>query len=175
MRILVDMDDVLANFELALYATLKKDYPSIKLWNKARREHLFFDKEIGCGHREIDNIIERRGFFFNLPVVLDAIDGIRALDKKNDVFICTRPLTQYKNCVLEKYDWVHKHLGKAWTKRIILTKNKAIVDADYLIDDNPLQHKTEKHHWELLLFETGYSRYHNLQAYTWKTLKEYFK
>jgi 5'-nucleotidase len=40
-------------------------------------------------------------------------------------------------CTVEKYDWVAKHLGEAWFKRLIITMDKTSVQGDMLIDDKP--------------------------------------
>ena len=55
----------------------------------------------------------------------------------HEVFICTAPLTNYENSVLEKYKWVEKNFGHEWIKKIILTKDKTLIKGDILIDDNP--------------------------------------
>ena len=51
------------------------------------------------------------------------------MDAREDceVVICSSPITNYKNCVTEKYQWVEKHLGKDKIGQVMLTKDKTIV------------------------------------------------
>lgn len=176
-RILVDMDGVLAdttNGFRRIWSTDFKQYPN---FNYLKRKHFWLDDAVGNGRfkDEVTSVFKRPGFFLNLPVMPGAVDGINYLAQENEVYICTKPMTDFENCVLEKYQWVADNLGRSWTKRLILTKNKAIVDADYLIDDNPDAGNDGIHRWSLLVYESGYTRWHNIKAYTWTTLKEYFK
>jgi len=74
------------------------------------------------------------------------------------VFICTSPLSQYENCVVEKYRWVEKYLGKEWIGRIILTKDKTLIRGDYLIDDKPEITGSNNPVWEHVLYERPYNQ-----------------
>ena len=58
-----------------------------------------------------------------------AIETFKYLDAREDceVVICSSPITNYKNCVTEKYQWVEKHLGKDKIGQVMLTKDKTIV------------------------------------------------
>jgi len=55
------------------------------------------------------------------------------LDAREDceVVICSSPITNYKNCVTEKYQWVEKHLGKEKIGQVMLTKDKTIVHVSF--------------------------------------------
>ena len=78
------------------------------------------------------------GFIRNLPPVPGALDAVKELLALGmDVRICTSPLSQFENCVAEKYLWVEKHLGRDATNRLILTKDKTLVHGSLLIDDKP--------------------------------------
>ena len=88
------------------------------------------------------------------------------------VFICTSPLTTYKNCVLEKYQWVEDQLGADWVNRIILTKDKTLVKADYLIDDKPNITGVESMPaWEHILYDRPYNREVNKKRLVWTNWK----
>lgn len=75
-----------------------------------------------------------------------------------DVRICTSPLSQFENCVAEKYLWVEKHLGREATNRLILTKDKTLVHGNLLIDDKPLIQGAVKPRWKHVLFDAPYNR-----------------
>jgi 5'-nucleotidase len=78
------------------------------------------------------------GFFKSLPPIKGAITAILQMDKipNIQIFFCTSPLSSYKNCVLEKYEWVDQQLGPSWASRIVLCKDKTLVHGDILIDGN---------------------------------------
>ena len=80
-------------------------------------------------------IMKEKGFFLSLEPIDGAIDTVKRLSKKHDIWFCSKPHSEYKNCVLEKYMWIEKYFGKEWTKKIILTHSKSLVYGDILIDD----------------------------------------
>ena len=89
-----------------------------------------------------------------------------------EVFICTSPLSNYQNCVLEKFEWVENHLGSKWVSRIILTKDKTLVKADYIIDDKPnITGVEESPSWEHILYDCPYNREINKRRITWANWK----
>jgi 5'-nucleotidase len=75
-----------------------------------------------------------------------------------DVRICSSPLSQFENCVAEKYLWVERHLGREATNRLILTKDKTLVHGDLLIDDKPAIEGAMKPRWKHILFDAPYNR-----------------
>ena len=52
-----------------------------------------------------------------------------------DVFICTSPFPDNTTCASDKMIWIEKHLGKEFVNKIVITFDKTIVDAEFLIDD----------------------------------------
>jgi 5'-nucleotidase len=76
----------------------------------------------------VDAILESQGSYRNLPPLPGAIQAVTDLLAEGfDVHICTSPLEQYRNCVLEKYEWVEEHLGSEFTERVILMRDKTLV------------------------------------------------
>ncbi len=89
----------------------------------------------------VEEIADEEGFFKDLkpfPGVIDAFAEI-STDSRFQVFICTTPKKFYKSSssVGEKHAWIARHLGKRWTDKMILTRDKTLVRADILIDDKP--------------------------------------
>ena len=76
----------------------------------------------------------------------------------HQVFLCTSPLSEYQNCVLEKYEWVDEHLGPEWVDQIVLTRDKTIVYGDVLIDDRPQIDGAATPTWEHILYDQPYNR-----------------
>ncbi len=172
MRILIDQDGVLADFEQAFYdiwqnSEYAKEFHAISLDN---RNSFFLDYQYPEKYRDIIyQIISAKGFFENLPPVEGAIQAINdILADGNEVFICTSPLTPWKNCVSEKYAWVEKHLGDEWVNRIILTKDKTLVDGHILIDDKPEITGCMSPAWQHILYDRPYNKEQNKPRLTWK-------
>jgi 5'-nucleotidase len=72
-----------------------------------------------------ESIYHARGFYENLPVVDGAVAALNEmLQQGHDV---TSPLTVFRNCVLEKYEWIQKYFGSEFTERTIVCKDKTTV------------------------------------------------
>ena len=77
-----------------------------------------------------NEVYEGPGWFLNLPPVEGAVEAFKYLWAREDieVVICSSPITNYKHCVTEKYQWVEKWLGKEAIGAVMLTKDKTIVN-----------------------------------------------
>ena len=141
MRILVDQDGVLADFDAGWEADFADRWGLLApvVGPLAERRSFKVDDQYPASWRDaVREVSTRPGFFESLPPVPGAVAGLHALAAAgHDVYICTTPLSTYQFCVAEKYAWVEKHLGHPWTKRVILTKDKTLIRGDVLIDDKP--------------------------------------
>lgn len=92
------------------------------------------------------------------------------------VFICTTLKKFFHNphCAGNKHAWVMKHLGKGWTERVILTRDKTLVHGDVLIDDKPDVEGVAKPTWKHVYFDQPYNRKNTIRPRisSWKTWKE---
>ncbi|RXM31053.1 hypothetical protein EOD39_7310 [Acipenser ruthenus] len=141
VRVLVDMDGVLADFEGALLRKYRERYPGepfIELSERrgflARDQYRQISPELGP---KLSSVYESPGFFLDLKPISGAIEAMKEMSnlRNTEVFLCTSPILQYEHCVQEKFLWVEKHLGAEFVQRLILTRDKTIVHADLLIDD----------------------------------------
>jgi len=175
MRILIDMDGVISDFDGEFLKRWRVRYPN-KFYIPMEERTAFYVKEQYPDELKplVTGIILEPGFFRDMMPMDKAREALFELDKMGfEVFICTSPLSTYRNCVLEKYEWVEKYLGSDWIKRIILTKDKTLVKADYLIDDKPEITGVEKPpSWEHILYDRPYNRDVNKKRITWETWKE---
>jgi 5'-nucleotidase len=160
MLILVDQDGPLADFERAFLDHWQTKYPD-EFFIPVDERKTFYIREEYPSHltKKVDAIYCSPGFYLNLPPTPGCIEAINfLLDSGHDVRICTAPLSRYDNCVLEKYQWVEKHFGRAFTKRVIITKDKTVVRGDLLIDDRPDVEGVYKPVWEHIIFDSSYNR-----------------
>lgn len=136
-RIYIDMDDTICDF-ITPFKTgeYKLKYPQSKV-----------------------------GFFLNLKPLEFAIDGIRILQSKYDVWILTRPSIKNIHCYTEKAEWIKKYFGEGMLEKLILCPDKSLVKGDYLIDDD------NKH--GQLKFEGEWIEFTSNRFPNWRTVIEY--
>ncbi|XP_020741481.2 5'(3')-deoxyribonucleotidase, cytosolic type [Odocoileus virginianus] len=159
VRVLVDMDCVLADFEAGLLRGFLQRFPG--------EPHVPLEERRGFSAREqyralrpdladkVTTVFEAPGFFLGLEPIPGALEAMREMNDMQDtqVFICTSPLMKYDHCVTEKYRWVEKHLGPQFVERIIVTRDKTVISGDLLIDDKEvIQGQEETPSWEHILF-----------------------
>jgi len=159
MIVLVDQDGPLADFERGFLECWQRQYPgAFSIPYEARRSFYLRDEYPPHLRTWVDGIYCAPGFYRSLPPTPGCVEAMREmLDLGLDVRICTAPLTRYEHCVLEKYQWTEEHLGHAFTKRMIVTKDKTLVRGAYLIDDRPTVEGTLKPEWEHVLFDCPYN------------------
>lgn len=159
MIILVDMDGVLANFEKGVLDSYRNRHPDQYYIPLEKRTDFRVQKEYPPELQPlIQEIYRSQGFFLNLPPIEGALEGLSKLSQDHQVYICTSPLLSNPFCLKEKYDWVIKHLGKSWTKQMVVTKDKTIVNGDLLIDDKPEISGKQVPKWEHILYSQPYNR-----------------
>jgi 5'-nucleotidase len=162
MMILTDQDGVLADFELGLRDACKR-IPELrdKIVEYKDRVNFSAVKDYPEHLRSrVASIYHRPRFFRNLKMVSGARKALfEMLEDGHEVRICTAPLTNYRHCVLEKFEWVEEHLGHDFTKRIILARDKTVIRGDYLIDDKPVvEGSYDSPLWKRIVFDCPYNK-----------------
>ncbi|KAK7805321.1 hypothetical protein U0070_027160 [Myodes glareolus] len=159
VRVLVDMDGVLADFESGLLQGFRHRFPGEPHVPLEQRRGFLASEQYRALRpdlaEKLASVYEAPGFFLNLEPIPGAVDALREMNDMQDteVFICTSPLRKYDHCVGEKYRWVEQNLGPQFVERIILTRDKTVVMGDLLIDDKDTIQGLEKTpSWEHILF-----------------------
>lgn len=174
MRILVDMDGVLSDFDGSFLNCWRELHPD-KFFIPIEERTTFYVREQYPDELKplVSEVVGSPGFFRDMTPVEGGKKALTEMDEMGfEVFICTSPLSRYRNCVLEKFEWVENHLGSKWVNRIILTKDKTLVKADYIIDDKPeIIGVEESPSWEHILYDCPYNRGINKRRITWASWK----
>lgn len=145
IRVLVDMDGVIADFEKSLIQIYQNECPNLPVLPCYLRRGLFIDKQYDeyffqdwpeAGEK-LRTIMKREHFFKNLPPIPEAVNKIHCLldNPGYDVSICTSPLTHNVFCTSEKLEWLDKFFGNRFHRKVIMTNDKTLVNADFLLDD----------------------------------------
>lgn len=160
MIVLVDQDGVIADFEKLFWERWTEKYPDqsgVPLTQ--RTTHTLIDQYPQELKGKVKQIYNDPGFFRSLPLIPGAKEAIIKMKEMGWVVkICTSPLTNYKHCILEKFEWVEENLGFEYTKDLIVTKDKTLVKADFLIDDRPHIGGVATPEWEHIIYDAPYNR-----------------
>jgi len=132
-RIIIDMDEVIAD-------------PMGEMIEWYRKEHggdVDFDKMDGSWLKgfpgEHQDMVMARlkgpGFFRHLPVMEDAVDVLKELNDRYEVFIVSAAM-EFPNSLKDKYDWLQDHFPFFTWRQLALCGSKDLVFGDYMIDDH---------------------------------------
>jgi 5'-nucleotidase len=169
--ILIDMDEVIANYSLSIKNFMK---PYIGHIEKENELWPYINKNLN--HEHIKTCTSP-GFFRNLMVVPGAIEAVRSIkDEGYNIKFCSTPQVN-STSHSEKCDWIAEKFGIDMASNLILTHDKTLIRGDILIDDKVnikgLKPNTEFTH---ILFRTPYNEHakpeHQLNDWydDWKTL-----
>lgn len=132
MKIAIDMDEVLAD----------PIHKFIQLYNRDHQVPL--DLIIKPGTEIFQNVpedvndkwfeyINEKGFFRDLPVIDGAVEAVKKLQEKYEVYVVSAAM-EFKNSLEDKFDWLNEHFPFISWKNIIFCGEK-IVSVDVMIDD----------------------------------------
>lgn len=171
-RIAIDMDEVVADAYNRFFEWYERDY-GIKIdpaSTYGKKAHLVVAEE----HRDIvKKYPYQPGFFVDLPVMEGAVEVIRELKERYEIFFVSAAM-QFKHSLFEKSEWLDKYFPFIGWQYRVLCGYKYIIDADYLIDDHTFNLKTFKGQGILFtsphnVHENGFPRVNN-----WAEVKSYF-
>jgi len=153
MRILVDMDGVLADWSAGMERQLgSPGFLDWSTWEGIRADATLEHRDAFAA------AMAARFFYRDLDPIPWAVDALREIVAAgHEVFICSTPDSTNQHCASDKIAWIRQHLGDDWVKRIILTHDKTLVHGDILIDDKPNVTGAHTPSWEHVLFAAPYN------------------
>ncbi len=168
-RIAIDMDDVMADASKSIlhiynqqFGTNYKDQDFV--------EQSFYDVAKD-NYQLIRPKLHEKGFFRNLEVKKGAVEVVKELNSKYEVFIVSAAM-EFPNSLLEKYEWLHEHFSYISWKQMVLCGDKTIIQADIMIDDH--EKKLITFTGKKLLFDAMHNRtlngYH--RVFTWEDVSK---
>ena len=141
MRIFIDLDNTICDYnESALGWYNAKLQPEVRLQEKDLTDYEI-PKDFGVvGEYEIKQLNkkmwETEGFWRGMEPVKGALNVVRELDKRHDVWIKTHAQMNW-NCIVEKHEWIRVHLRDLAEKIIFVPSHDlSILNGDVLIDDD---------------------------------------
>ncbi len=84
-----------------------------------------------------DNLDNVPGIFSRMDPIPGAIEAVHRLSEYYDVYILSTAPWNNPTAWNDKIDWLKRHFGDLFKKRVMLTHCKNLCDGDYLVDDNP--------------------------------------
>jgi 5'-nucleotidase len=164
-RVIIDMDEVIADPMGAMIAWYEKTYTLPVDLNKMKGSWLLgFPEQHQALVRER---LDEKGFFRDLPVMKDSVEVLKEMNQRYEIFIVSAA-TEFPNSLKDKLDWLLEHFPFFTWKQLVLCGEKRMVFGDHMIDDHVrhLQHFNGKKHLFTAAHNkdiTGYDRINSWQ------------
>ena len=136
-RICVDMDEVMADAVAEHLLRYNRDFDE-KITVADLHGKWLWDVVQHDRHAALEAYLRSEDFFAVLGVMPDSQRVLRALQERYEVFIATAAM-EVPTSFTAKYDWLGRHFPFIPASHIVFCGDKGILNAEYLIDDNPRQ------------------------------------
>jgi 5'-nucleotidase len=134
-RLLIDMDEVIADTTLGMRNWYKKNYGG-DIDFAQMLEHGSMTKGFPAEHQPaVRQQLFEPGFFRHLPVMEDSVETVRQLNEQYELFIVSAA-TEFPHSLTDKYFWLIDHFPFLNWKQLVLCGQKYMIQADIMIDDH---------------------------------------
>lgn len=117
-------------------------------------------------HHALQGYLDSEDFFESLVVMPEAQRVIKRLQQSYDVFIATAAM-EVPASFEQKFRWLAKHFPTIQPSNIVYCGDKGILNAEFLIDDNPRQ--LRRFQGEGILFSSP----HNIAVQGYKRVNDW--
>ena len=171
LRIAIDMDEVMADALAEHVRRYNAHFGAQVSIAELRGRHL--EEVVPPDHREATEALLDASFFENLELLPDCRDVIADLAVRHEVVIASAAMDV--PCSFDaKYRWLQRHFPFIPPSNIVFCGDKAVVNADYLIDDRARHFARFK--GRPLLFSAPHNaaetRYPRVES--WADVREFF-
>jgi 5'-nucleotidase len=161
LTVLIDMDNVVADFDSEVLKRIGEQYPHISL--VSTRPNFYIADDYPAHRGLVRGILNQPGFFHSLPIVEGAPEGLeRIIDLGYEPRICTSPIDTNQSSVPEKLKWLSRNFVPIFGTRIveqaIITRDKYLFEGRALIDDCPEINRADEAIWAHIIFNRPYNQ-----------------
>lgn len=156
-RLLIDLDGVLADFDLGFVRAWQALGGERPLVAPAARRHFHLCDDYPAAWRDaVTATIMQPGFYRQLPPMPGAQAVLAQLARQGYALtVCTSPGPS----LAERQGWLDEHFGPALATSMLALADKTLADGDWLIDDNPHPCGAQPPRWRHVLFDQPYNRH----------------
>lgn len=158
-RLIVDMDDVMADASGSILEIYNEEFGTHYTHGDFDNTNLW-DQEVSHKYLSVRHRLFEPGFFRNMAVKDNAVEIMKHLNDKYEVFIVSAA-TEFPNSLKEKIEWLEEHFTFISWKRVVLCGDKKVIKGDIMLDDHDKNLKTFQ--GRPILFDAIHNR--NLQGY----------
>ena len=140
-RIAIDMDDVLAKTTHVIIDRINEIVKQNYTYEELLQGDVAVKEAFYAHYLAHNSFLWEPGFFENIPVNEDAVEVVKKLTERYEVFIVSAA-TEFPNSLKEKLVWMETYFPFITWKHIVFCGHKHMILADYLIDDHEKNLKT---------------------------------
>jgi len=134
-RIIVDMDEVIADTTLGMRNWYRKNFGGEIDFDK-----MLAGQSLVKGFPEEHQAIVRQqlfepGFFRGLPVIENSIEVLEEMNKRYDIYIVSAAI-EFPNSLKDKYEWLLENYPFFKWQQLVLSGDKKMIHGDFMIDDH---------------------------------------
>ncbi len=158
MLIALDMDGVVAGWDEYLDSQLG-NHPELD--DFPRQPHRGWNNYADAApkHKKlVYKILEHPEFYRSLQPIPGAVEAYQEMVADgHDVIFLSTPWQSNPMGYQDKADWLKKHFGSVARSNLILTADKTLVHAHYLVDDKPAIKGRIRPSWTRIFFNQSYN------------------
>ncbi len=167
--IAVDMDEVMADTVLEHLNRYNREFGESIQKHELRGKWLW-QVVPSDRHDRLSQFLDDPEFFADLPLMDDAVRVLERLSQDHELFIASAAM-EVPRSFNAKYTWLQRHFPFLPPSHYVFCGTKSILQADYLIDDNPRQLRAFS--GKGLLFSATHNRSVDAQALGWQRMDDW--
>ena len=167
--IAVDMDEVMADTVLEHLNRYNREFGE-SIGKQDLRGKWLWQVVPSDRHDRLSQFLDDPDFFADLPLMDDAIRVLERLSADHEVFIASAAM-EVPRSFNAKYTWLQRHFPFIAPSHYVFCGTKAILRADFLIDDNPRQLRAFG--GTGLLFTATHNRTVDADAHGWHRMDDW--